>query len=98
MKEITIYDSKITCSPTVSFKGRDVFLVNLSVRINGVSKFLGIQFPERYVSYCEGYTKEEVEELLSFLSEREDELKEISLVSPPLPSNYPREMLEEVFK
>ena len=90
------YEEKmmIKCSPIVNFNGKDVFLVNVSMLGgDGMGKFCGIQFPQRHLSYCKGFTKEDIDELMESLVSREEELRKEASLLPPLPDDIPVEEL-----
>lgn len=79
----------IKCSPVVKYNGNEVFLVNVSVNDENGSKYCGIQFPQQHVSYNEGFSREDVEELLSMLSRQEEQLRHEAELMPPLPDDVP---------
>lgn len=81
------YDIK--CSPIVNFKGRDVFLVNVSLFDPERSKYCGIQFPQKHVSYRSGFSEDEVRRLIAILSQNEDNLWDEARIMLPLPDDIP---------
>ena len=81
----------INCSPIVNYNGNEVFLVNVSVMDEQGSKYCGIQFPQQHVSYNEGFSKEDVEDLIAFLSSKEEQLRHEASLMPPVPDDVPIE-------
>ena len=83
----------IICSPIVHYNGKDVFLVNVSLYDPEGSKYCGIQFPQKHLSYCEKFSREDIDELMAYLSEKEDELRNEAALLPPIPDDIPVEEL-----
>ena len=83
----------VKCSPIVHYNGKDVFLANVSLLTEEGGKFCGIQFPQKHLSYCRGFTQEDIDELMDSLSEREEELRKEASLLPPLPEDIPLEEL-----
>lgn len=83
---------KIRCSPIVQFNGKDVYMVNVSTWYEpGSSKVCGIQFPQKHLAYCEGFSREEVDELISYLGTQEEKLRNEASLMPPVPDDVPIE-------
>ena len=83
----------VKCSPIVHYNGQDVFLANVSVLTKDGGKYCGIQFPQNHLSYCRGFTQEELAEITETLSSREDELRKEAESLPPLAEDIPIEEL-----
>lgn len=85
---------KIKCSPIINLNGKDVFLVNIQlVRDNDSISVCGIQLPQAKVTYCKGFTKGELDELVKYIKNNEAPLTDAASKMPPLPPDYPVEDL-----
>ncbi len=73
----------ITCSPVKKIDDTEFALVNISSCDDETSKYCGIQIPQLFVSYNRGFTDDEINELVKFVSEESKSLWLKALYTEP---------------